>query len=99
MWWSLDFPTKWAEWHHEEDSQAAQLDEYSVADPREGPGGPPPPLPPLFLDQTEAQRAKKNVFETPPPLSQGLNDRAPFPPYLKVWIRHWKCQCTNAIEF
>ena len=61
--------------------------------------GLPPPLPPLFLDQTEAQRAKKNVFETPPPLSQGLNDRAPFPPYLKVWIRHWKCQCTNAIEF
>ena len=36
--------------------------------------GLPPPLPPLFLDQTEAQRAKKNVFETPPP------------PSLRVWM-------------
>ena len=52
----------------------------------------------LFLDQTEAQRAKKHVFETPPPLSQGLNDRAPFPPYLKVWAHHWNWQCTNAIK-
>ena len=41
---------------------------------------------PLFLDQTEAQRAKKISLETPSPLSQGLDDRAP--PYLKVWIRH-----------
>ena len=43
----------------------------------------------LFLDQTEAQRAEKNFFETtpPPPLSQGLDDRAPH--YLKVWIRRW----------
>ena len=44
----------------------------------------PFPLPPLFLDQTEAQRAEKNFFETAPPpptpLSQGLDDRAP--PYL-----------------
>lgn len=77
MWWPLEFLTKWAEWHHEEDSQAAQLDEYSVADPWEGPGGPAPPLPPLFLDQTEAQRDEQKMFlETRPPLitwSQGLN--------------------------
>ena len=44
-----------------------------------GGGGGGAPGPPLFLDQTEAQRAKKNVFfETvpPPPLSQGLDDQA-----------------------
>ena len=47
-----------------------------VMDPGEGPGGTAPP--PIFLDQTEAQRVKKNFFETaPPPLSQGLVDRAP----------------------
>ena len=32
----------------------------AVADPGEGPGG--PGSPPLFLDQTEAQRAEKNFF-------------------------------------
>ena len=43
--------------------------------------------PPLFLDQTQARRAEKNLFEDrPPPLFQGLDDRAP--PYLKVWIHH-----------
>ena len=42
-----------------------------------GPGGPSPPL---FLDQNEAQRAEKNLFEAGvPPLSQGLDDA---PPYL-----------------
>ena len=54
-----------------------------MSDPGEGPGGGL-----LFLDQTEAQRAEKNFFETTPPphtLSQGLDDRAPH--YLKVWIR------------
>ena len=45
------------------------------------------PYSPLFLDQTEAQRAKKIIFrDLFPPLSQGLDDRAP--PYLKVCIRH-----------
>ena len=44
---------------------------------------------PLFLDQTEARRAEKNfIWDRPPPLSQGLDDR-PSTPYLKVWIRHW----------
>ena len=34
--------------------------------------------PPLFLDQTQARRAEKNLFEyRPPPLFQGLDDRAP----------------------
>ena len=58
-----------------------------MADPGKGPGGPAPP--PLFLDQTEAQKAKKNFFgdHPPPPLSKGLDDRAPT--YLKVWIQHW----------
>ena len=44
---------------------------FAVADPGEGPGGPSLPLP-LFLDQTEAQRAEKKCFgdrpQPPPPL-------------------------------
>ena len=50
-------------------------------------GGAPPPL---FLDQTEAQRAAKMFLETfPPPLSKGLDDRpTSSPPNLKFWIRH-----------
>ena len=41
----------------------------------EGPG----PGPSLFLDQTEARRAKKKFWETapPPPPSKGLNDWGP----------------------
>ena len=35
--------------------------------------------PPLFLDQTEAQRAEIIFFETVPPLSQSLDD----------WVPHW----------
>ena len=46
----------------------------AVADLGEVPGG---LRPPLFLDQTEAQRAEKNLFGDPPPLSQGLDDQAP----------------------
>ena len=59
----------------------------AVADLGEVPGEPAPPS--LFLDQTEAWRAEKIFFgdhPPTPPLSQGLDDRAP--PYLKVWIRH-----------
>ena len=55
---------------------------YQWGDPEEGPGEPSPPL---FLDQTEAQRVEKKFFETgPPPLSHGLDDRPPPPssPYL-----------------
>ena len=36
--------------------------------------------PPLFLDQTEARRAKKKMFLRTPPLP---------PPYLRIWIPHW----------
>ena len=46
---------------------------YSVADPGESPH----PTPPLFLDQTEAQRSKKNFLRPPPLLSLGLDDRSP----------------------
>ena len=58
-------------------SSARKPYRIAVADPGEGPGGGGP----LFLDQTEARREKKNVFETPPPhpLSQDLDpplDRA-----------------------
>ena len=36
--------------------------------------------PPVFLDQTEAQRAEKKLFWRPgSPLSQDLDDRAPTP--------------------
>ena len=60
--------------------------------------GDPGEDPPLFLDQTEAQRPKKIFFSrpppTPPPLSQGLDDGfpplPPSPPYLKVSIHHCK---------
>ena len=43
----------------------------AVADLGEVPGG---GRPPLFLDQTEAQRAEKNLFGDP------------LPPYLRVWM-------------
>ena len=50
------------------------------------------PSPPLFLYQTDVRRAEKNLFlkplPPPPPLSQGIDDRAPLLPYLKVWICH-----------
>ena len=53
-------------------------------DPREGPGG--SSLPHLFLDQTEAQRAKKYIFgdHPSPPLSQGLDPALIVPQY--PWV-------------
>ena len=49
-------------------------------DPGEGPGGGGVGfLPTLFLDQTQARRYEKNLFETARPLSQGLDNR-PAPP-------------------
>ena len=71
---------------------------------RRGAWGARPPPPPLFLDQTEAQRAEKEFFWRPgPPLSQGLNFHPPPPPpYLKVWIRHcsqYLCLCLLATWF
>ena len=57
-----------------------------MADLREGPGG---PAPPLFLDQTESQKAEKNfIGDRAPSSSQDLDDCPPLAPYLKVWIRH-----------
>ena len=46
--------------------------------------------PPLFLDQTEAQRAKKTFFWDcpPPPLISGSGWPG-LPLYLKAWIHHW----------
>ena len=44
----------------------------TVADLGEGPGGGPS----LFLDQTDARRAKKNLF----------GDHPPSPPYLRIWM-------------
>ena len=63
-----------------------QKTQKAAAEPGEGPWGPVA----LFLDQTEARRAPNFSFlrPPPPPLSQGLDDRAPL--YLKVWIRHWR---------
>ena len=43
-----------------------------VADPGEGPSPPPP----IFLDQTEAQRAQKSLWRG------GTTS----PPYLRVWM-------------
>ena len=45
-----------------------------MADPGEGPRG---ARPPLFLDQTEAQRAQKNFLGDRPPFPKGLDDRTP----------------------
>ena len=42
---------------------------FSVVDPGEGPGGGGGS--PLFLDQTEAQRAEKTFSDTRPPLLSG----------------------------
>ena len=46
-------------------------------------GGGQGATPPLFLNQTEARRAKKLFWETrpplPPPLCKGLDDQAPPP--------------------
>ena len=48
-----------------------------MADSGEGPGGLGPPL---FLDQTEAQRANKKLLKPgSPPFSKGLDDRPPPP--------------------
>ena len=50
--------------------------------------------PSLFLDQTEARSVEKHFFgdQPPTPLFKGRDDQGP--PYLKVWIWHWKQQNT-----
>ena len=51
-------------------------------DPGEGPGGPGAPPPPVFLNETEAERVDEFFFETgpSPALSWGLDDRPPISP-------------------
>ena len=56
-----------------------------VADPGEGPGGPPP----LFLDQTEVRRVEKKIETRPPPKLRVWMTPPPQSPYPKVWIRRW----------
>ena len=57
-----------------------------VADPGEGPGGPPP----LFLDQTGPERSKKKLRPGLPLISgSGWPPPPPPPRYPKVWIRRW----------
>ena len=61
-----------------------------MVDPAGGPGGPP-----LFLDQTEAQRAQKIFSETGPLPYLRAWMTVPPPPnpllYLNVWIPHCTC--------
>ena len=58
----------------------------SVADPGEGPGGPAP----LMFGPNSGPKGRKIFLgDGPPPLSKGLDNRAP-PPYLKIWIQHCK---------
>ena len=77
---------------------------YTVADPGEGPGGtePPPPYSPYFLDQTEAWRTEKFLWETfspphptGPPLFEGLD------PLLLCLISlvHSKNQAANQMTY
>ena len=63
--------------------------------------GPPPPF--LILNQTDAQRAEKKIYDRPPP------SPTPFPylrvwmtgppPYLMVWIRHCTVYYTIRVGF
>ena len=92
--------TKWmhTEWHKWL-LLVIGLSWQSEADPGEGPGGPAPPYPTLFLDQTEAWRAKKIFLgDWAPPLSKGLDDPDVHFPILFTWgcrpeelnTRNWK---------
>ena len=56
---------------------------------RGGSRGSAHPLLAYFYTKLRSEGPKKVFFEAaPPPLSQGIDDRAPLPPYLKVWICH-----------
>ena len=57
-------------------------------------GGAQGPRTPFLSDQTEAQRAEKNVLETAPLHISGSG--CP-PPYLNVWMRHWNWPGRNDV--
>ena len=45
---------------------------------------------PLIFGPNWGPKCQKNFGgETGSPLTKGLNDRPPLPPYLKVWMWHW----------
>ena len=48
------------------------------------------PGPPLFLDQTEAQRAKKIFWDTPPSVSKGLDNHSPLSQGLDLALKFSK---------
>ena len=58
-------------------------------------GGAQGPWTPFLSDQTEAQRAEKNVLETAPLHISGSG--CPPPPYLKVWMRPWNWPGRNDV--
>ena len=57
-------------------------------------GGAQGPRTPFLSDQSEAQRAEKNVLETAPLHISGSG--CP-PPYLKAWMRHWNWPGRNDV--
>ena len=57
-------------------------------------GGAQGPRTPFLSDQSEAQRAEKNVLETAPLHISGSG--CP-PPYLKVWMRPWNWPGRNDV--
>ena len=73
-------------------SSAQKPYRIAVADPAERPEGVWGRGGALFLDQTEARRAEKNVFVTSPPphppLSQGLN-----PPLERASVHTFRGDC------
>ena len=60
-----------------------------VADPRE-----PPPPPSYFSTKMRPEGRIKFFWRPGPPSSEGLDD-CPSPPYLRVWICHWKPLITS----
>ena len=67
---------------------------YSSAGSRAGARESGTPRPPIF-GPNRGPKGRKKFFKSIPPLSQGLDDWAPLPHYLKVWIRH----CTQITHY
>ena len=85
------------------DNVAGKNHSQAVVDPGEGSGEPIAP-PPLFLDQTEPQRAEKMFFWKPsrvPLISWSGSPNPPPPPpppHLKVWICHCQVKLQTKLE-